>query len=56
MLVPAAIAINLDSLGSILSSQERSGLYGRTFRIWKFRLMVENAEQLKTQLTNEVLD
>lgn len=54
VLVPVAIAINLDSPGPILYSQERYGLYGRTFRIWKFRSMVENAEQLKTQVTNEV--
>lgn len=53
-LVPVVIAINQDSPKSILSSQERYGLYGCTFRIWKFRSMVENAEQLKTQVTNEV--
>jgi len=35
------------------SSQERYGLQGRTFRIRKFRSMVVNADQLKTQVMNE---
>lgn len=51
--VPVAIAIKLDSPGPILYSQERYGLQGRIFRIRKFRSMVENAEQLKAQVTNE---
>ncbi|WP_228767895.1 sugar transferase [Limnohabitans sp. DM1] len=36
-----AIAIKLDSKGSALYSQMRTGLHGRPFRIWKFRTMVE---------------
>lgn len=51
--IPVAIAIKLDSPGPILYSQERYGLQGRIFRIRKFRSMVENAEQLKAQVTNE---
>lgn len=51
--VPIAIAIKLDSPGSILYSQERYGLLGKPFRIYKFRSMVENAEQLKSQVSNE---
>ena len=39
--VLVAIAIKLDSKGSALYSQMRTGLHGRAFRIWKFRTMVE---------------
>jgi len=41
-----AIAIKLDSKGPSLFSQTRTGLYGRPFRIWKFRTMVpaQNAQ------------
>lgn len=52
--VPIAIAIKLDSPGPIFYSQERYGLQGRTFRIRKFRSMVENADALKSQVANEV--
>jgi lipopolysaccharide/colanic/teichoic acid biosynthesis glycosyltransferase len=34
-------AIKLDTKGSALYSQIRTGLHGRPFRIWKFRTMVE---------------
>lgn len=51
--VPVAIAIKLDSPGAIFFSQKRYGLQGRSFRLWKFRSMVVNAEQLKTLVTNE---
>ncbi|MEM1291996.1 MAG: sugar transferase, partial [Cyanobacteria bacterium P01_H01_bin.162] len=45
--IPVAIAIKLESSGPIFYSQERYGLHGATFRIWKFRSMVENADELK---------
>jgi lipopolysaccharide/colanic/teichoic acid biosynthesis glycosyltransferase len=48
-----AIAIRLDSPGPILYSQERYGLMGRPFRIYKFRSMVQNADALKSQIRNE---
>lgn len=51
--VPVAIAIKLDSPGPIFYSQERYGLQGRPFRIRKFRSMVVNADELKTQIANE---
>ena len=50
---PIAIAIRLDSPGDILYSQERYGLMGKPFRIYKFRSMVKNAEALKSQVENE---
>lgn len=53
LFVPIAIAIKWDSSGPVLYSQERYGLQGRTFRIRKFRSMVVNADELKTQVTNE---
>lgn len=40
-----ALAIRLDSPGGVFYSQERVGLNGRTFRIYKFRSMRADAEQ-----------
>ncbi|BAU66782.1 similar to exopolysaccharide production protein [Stanieria sp. NIES-3757] len=40
-----AIAIKLDSPGSILYSQVRTGLNGKKFKVYKFRSMCQNAEQ-----------
>jgi len=51
--LPLALAIKLDSPGPILYAQERHGLLGKTFRIYKFRSMVQNAEALKAQVKNE---
>lgn len=51
--VPVAIAIKLDTPGPIFYAQRRSGLYGRPFKIRKFRSMVENADALKASVTNE---
>ena len=39
-----AIAIKLDSRGPVFYSQQRVGLNGRTFRIYKFRTMRQDAE------------
>jgi lipopolysaccharide/colanic/teichoic acid biosynthesis glycosyltransferase len=46
-----AVMIKLDSEGSVFFRQERVTQYGRIFRIYKFRTMVENAQQLGTQVT-----
>lgn len=51
--VPIALAIYLDNPGPILYSQVRCGWRGQQFRIWKFRSMVTNAEQLKHQVKNQ---
>jgi len=53
LMVPIAIAIRLDSKGPILYAQERFGLQGRPFKIYKFRSMVTNAEALKASIKNE---
>jgi lipopolysaccharide/colanic/teichoic acid biosynthesis glycosyltransferase len=51
--LPIAIAIRLDTPGPIFYSQERYGLMGRPFRIYKFRSMIEDADQLKSMVQNE---
>jgi lipopolysaccharide/colanic/teichoic acid biosynthesis glycosyltransferase len=51
--IPVAIAIQLDNPGPIFYNQVRCGLNGQTFRIWKFRSMVCNAEKLKHLVRNE---
>jgi lipopolysaccharide/colanic/teichoic acid biosynthesis glycosyltransferase len=53
LFVPLAIAIRLDSPGPIFYSQERYGLLGKPFRMYKFRSMIDGAEQLKSQVQNE---
>lgn len=53
MFLPIAIAIRLDSPGPIFYSQERHGLLGKPFRIYKFRSMVDGADGLKFQVENE---
>jgi lipopolysaccharide/colanic/teichoic acid biosynthesis glycosyltransferase len=46
-----AVLIKLDSEGPVFFRQERVTQYGRIFKIYKFRTMVENAQQLGTQVT-----
>jgi lipopolysaccharide/colanic/teichoic acid biosynthesis glycosyltransferase len=45
-----ALAVRLESPGPILFSQVRTGRDGVRFKMWKFRTMVENAEELKAEL------
>jgi len=54
----AAIAIKLDSKGPVLFKQQRAGLNGRPFKMYKFRSMCVDAEELKEKLReqNEVKD
>jgi lipopolysaccharide/colanic/teichoic acid biosynthesis glycosyltransferase len=53
LFIPVAIAIYIDDPGPIFYSQVRCGHRGRTFRIWKFRSMVTNADALKHLVGNE---
>ena len=45
-----ALLIRLDSPGPIFIRQTRTGRNGSTFRMYKFRTMVQNAEELKASL------
>jgi exopolysaccharide biosynthesis polyprenyl glycosylphosphotransferase len=45
-----ALAIKLTSKGPVMFRQQRSGLNGAPFSIYKFRTMVTNAEQVKHEL------
>jgi lipopolysaccharide/colanic/teichoic acid biosynthesis glycosyltransferase len=45
-----ALAIYIESPGSVIFSQQRTGRHGRRFRMFKFRTMVPNAEELKASL------
>jgi len=44
------IAIRISSRGPAIFTQERMGLRGRSFNMYKFRTMVNNAEELKKEL------
>ncbi|MEG1448055.1 MAG: sugar transferase [Oscillospiraceae bacterium] len=46
-----AILIKLDSKGGVFFRQTRITQYGREFKIFKFRTMVQNAESLGSQVT-----
>lgn len=53
VLLIIAIAIRLEDGGSVFFIQERVGLNGRRFYIFKFRTMVANAEALKISLLGQ---
>ena len=46
-----AIAIKIDSRGPIFYRQERVTIYNKTFRIFKFRTMVQNADKIGSLVT-----
>ena len=48
-----AVWIKVDSDGSVFFRQERVTQYGKTFKIYKFRTMVQNAEQIGAQVTSK---
>lgn len=47
-----AIVIKLTSKGPVIFYQERVGVNGRIFKMYKFRSMVQNAEELKSKLAS----
>ena len=51
ILLALAIAVRLDSPGPALFRQVRVTQYGRQFRIFKFRTMVNHADKMGTQVT-----
>lgn len=48
--IGTAIAVLLEDGGPVIFVQNRTGLNGRTFRMYKFRSMVKNAPQMHKQL------
>lgn len=48
-----AIWIKLDSEGPVFYRQERITTYGRTFRIFKFRTMVKDADKMGAAVTQQ---
>lgn len=58
LLVGVAIAIKLSSPGPIFFCQQRMGLHGRVFQMWKFRTMVPQAAAMQAELeqANESTD
>lgn len=51
ILLIISILIVKDSKGGVFYRQERVTQYGRVFRIFKYRTMVQNADQIGTQVT-----
>lgn len=48
-----AVMIKLDSKGPVMFRQVRVTTYGKKFRIFKFRTMVNNADKIGTQVTTK---
>lgn len=53
VLLILAVWIKTDSKGPVFFRQVRVTTYGRTFRIFKFRTMVNNADKIGTQVTTK---
>lgn len=52
LLFLVSILIKLESKGNVIFVQDRIGLNGKAFKMYKFRSMVSNAEDLKKDLMN----
>ncbi|HHP7230818.1 MAG TPA: sugar transferase [Xenococcaceae cyanobacterium] len=48
--VSVAIAIKYTSAGAVFFRQERVGLHGKAFKMWKFRTMITNAARMQADL------
>jgi exopolysaccharide biosynthesis polyprenyl glycosylphosphotransferase len=53
ILLLVALLIKLDSPGSVVYSQLRSGFYGKPFRVYKFRSMYQDAEKRGAQWASQ---
>ncbi|MBD0317247.1 MAG: sugar transferase [Thermoleophilia bacterium] len=52
LLLLCALAVRLDSPGPIFFTQQRTGRHGTRFKMYKFRTMVRDAEELKASLAH----
>lgn len=50
ILLLTALAIYIDDPGPVLFFQDRDGLNGKVFKMWKFRSMYKNAPELRAQM------
>lgn len=50
LLITISVTIKIFSKGPVLYKQERLGMNGRRFYVYKFRTMVENADELQKEL------
>ena len=53
VLLVLSVLIKLDSPGPVMFRQVRVTTYGKKFRIFKFRTMVNNADKIGTQVTTK---
>jgi exopolysaccharide biosynthesis polyprenyl glycosylphosphotransferase len=53
LFITVALAIKITSPGPIFFRQERIGLHGKVFNMWKFRTMVINAAAMQQDLEKE---
>jgi exopolysaccharide biosynthesis polyprenyl glycosylphosphotransferase len=53
ILIVTALAIKLESKGPIIFGQERVGQFGQVFKMYKFRSMVKDAEELLDKLKDK---
>lgn len=51
VMLAIALMIKFTSEGPVIFSQQRVGLNGRIFKMYKFRSMIVNAEELKNKIT-----
>ena len=51
LMIGTAIAIKIDSKGKVFYRQERITKYGKIFKIYKFRTMIENADKVGNLIT-----
>ncbi|PIE40845.1 MAG: sugar transferase [Gammaproteobacteria bacterium] len=52
LLIIIALAVKITSPGPVFFAQNRTGYLGRRFKMYKFRTMVQNAEELKKELAH----
>ncbi|MBL4608046.1 MAG: sugar transferase [Pseudomonadales bacterium] len=52
LMIVIALAVKLTSPGPIFFTQERTGYMGRRFSMYKFRTMVDNADDIKANLSH----